>query len=523
MNTDDYQSVARAGLGRHLEFGRLDVPRQRAPQRHAANQPKAVPLGETPKDHRALPGRCPFPAIPRLPILAALSLLALGTGCHVLQTAVNAPGQTVRAITPGRKGAHRVDPIEVQQTLLRFADEFSTRMIIGVDKCRRGTNAMSAAEALQWKIAFGTETCAIASGPNAVANLLDLTVFVTVARMALEEHWQPKVFGESALPMLESCRDAETEVWRLAGAVLSSEQQRELRQSIAAWHRQNPLPESVLAANALGFASRVAGGSQDQAAKSGSVFSLLRVDPLAGMDPAVREIAQTRLFAERALFLAQRMPMLLRWQTELLSLNAVAMPAVQQLVSNSTQIAVSVDRLSAVAEKLPGQVSGEREAIVKALQAQESTLTPLVNEVRQTLTAGAQMSTSLNTTLTTFDALMTRFGVGATNRGSLPGSNTEPFRIQDYGETAGKLEAAARQLTELLQTIDRTLGSTNLSQLAAQATPAVQQAQTGGQELVNYAFWRGILLLAIALLAALLYRFLAAWLMPATSSKPNSP
>ena len=184
-----------------------------------------------------------------------------------------------------------------------------------------------------------------------------------------------------------------------------------------------------------------------------------------------------------------------------------------------------------VGEHLPARLqhmarqekSGEREAIVKALQAQESTLTPLVNEVRQTLTAGAQMSTSLNTTLTTFDALMTRFGVGATNRGSLPGSNTEPFRIQDYGETAGKLEAAARQLTELLQTIDRTLGSTNRSQLAAQATPAVQQAQTGGQELVNYAFWRGILLLAIALLAALLYRFLAAWLMPATSSKPNSP
>jgi hypothetical protein len=40
---------------------------------------------------------------------------------------------------------------------------------------------------------------------------------------------------------------------------------------------------------------------------------------------------------------------------------------------------------------------------------------------------------------------------------------------------------------------------------------------------VDYAFWKGILLVAIALAAALLYRFLSKRLMPATDSKPNSP
>ena len=247
-----------------------------------------------------------------------------------------------------------------------------------------------------------------------------MTVFVTVTRMALEEHWQPKVFGESALPMLESCRNAETEIWRLAGTVLKPEQQTELRQAIEVWHRQNPLPESVLAARAVGFASQVAEASKADTAKPGSVFDLLKVDPLSGLDPAVREIAQTRLFAERALFVTQKMPMLLRWQTELLSVNAVEMPAVQQLVTNSTQIAASVERFARVAEQLPGQVSTEREEILKALQAQENKLTPLVNEVRQTLTAGSQMSTSLNTTLTTFDAVMKRFGVGETNNAGPP-------------------------------------------------------------------------------------------------------
>ena len=68
-------------------------------------------------------------------------------------------------------------------------------------------------------------------------------------------------------------------------------------------------------------------------------------------------------------------------------------------------------------------------------------------------------------------------------------------------------------MTELLQTLDQTLGSTNLAKLAAQIGPAVQQAQTGGKEVVDYAFWKGILLVAIALVAALLYRFLSARLM----------
>ena len=437
-----------------------------------------------------------------------LLLLTLGAGCRLIQGVAEAPGQAVRAVTPGQKGKHAPDPVEVQQTLLRFADEYSTRMVIGVDKLRRGTNAPDPAEILKWKIALGTETVSIAAGQNAVANLLDMTVFVTMMRTALEERWQPEVFGESARPMLESARSGETEIWRLVGTILTPEQQAELRRSIDLWHSQNPLPESVLAVSSLGIASQLAEASKDNAAKSSSVFNLLKVDPLSGLDPAVREIAQTRMFAERALFVTQKMPMLLRWQTELLSVNAVDMPAVRQLVTNSTQIAASVDRFARVAEQLPGQVSTEREEILKALQAQEKDVTSLMS-------SGTQFSASLNTTLTTLDALMKRFGVGETNSAGPPKTNAEPFRIQDYAQTAAQLEATARQLTELLVTLDRTLGSTNLLQLSAQVGPVVQQARTGGKEIVDYAFWKGILLVVIALLAALIYRFLSARLISA--------
>jgi len=100
----------------------------------------------------------------------------------------------------------------------------ASRMTFGIERLQRGTNALSHAESLRWKLAFNSAVCSIASGPNAVASLLDMTVFVTEARMSLEEYWQPKVFGDSALPMLENCRTAEVEIWKLADRVLKLDQ-----------------------------------------------------------------------------------------------------------------------------------------------------------------------------------------------------------------------------------------------------------------------------------------------------------
>jgi hypothetical protein len=322
---------------------------------------------------------------------------------------------------------------------------------------------------------------------------------------------------------VESCRDSETNICLLAVTVLEPEQQAELRAAIEAWTGENPPWESMIDARSSGFTARLAeAGKADKNARS-SGFSLLMVDPLSGLDPATREIAQTRLFAERALFVTQWMPTLLRWQTELLGLNAVAMPEVQQLVANSTQIAASVERFAALAEKLPGQISAEREAIVGDLQTQEKNLTPLVEQVQQTLTAGTEMSASLKTTIATFDGLMKRFGVGETNQAGPPDTNSQPFQILDYAQTATRIELMAWQLTELVRTLDQTLGDTNLARLSAQVSPIVQQAQAGGKEIVDYAFWKVILTIGIALLAALIYRFLSPRLIPATRATTNSP
>lgn len=433
-------------------------------------------------------------------MLAAL----FGSGCHLVKNTAELPARAVTTMVPGQAKKQSPDPVELQQTLQRFADGFSLQMVAAADQLRLGTNALAASDVLRIKIGFTTETTSIAASPNAFANLIDMAAFVTVTRMAIEEHWMPVAFGHSAQPMLISCQSAESTIWQLVARTLGTNQQAELRETIQIWRSRNPISDRMLGARTLELSREVLGKSRSDATSTGSgnVLGLLMLDPLAGMDPAIREIAQTRLFAERALYVAQKMPTVLRWQTELLSFNATETPAVQQLVSNSTAISATLERFATVAEKLPDQVSSEREEILKALKDQEKGLSELMN-------AGTDMSDSLNTTLTTFDALMKRFGVGETNNAAPASTNAEPFRIQDYTATAAQLDATARQLTELLVTLDRTLGSTNIAALTDKVSPAVEKAEAGGKAVVDYAFWKGVLLVMIALVAALVYRFAA--------------
>jgi hypothetical protein len=429
----------------------------------------------------------PVPQPVNYPLLSALLLLALlGTGCRMVQNTAELPGKTVGMVAnAGKSRPPTVDPVEVQQTVLRFADEFSAAMVVGVDKLRRGTNAMDPAEVLQWKLALDTETTSIASGPNPCANFLDLTVFVTVTRIALEDHWRSKVFGESADPMLGSCRGVETNLWLFAGRMLTVTQQVELRAAIQNWRAHNPQPESVLGARAVGFASQVAGSDT---AKLGSVFNLLSLDPLAGMDPAVREIAQSRMFAERALYAARKLP-------------RVMLPAVQQITT-------SVESFGKVADQLPKLVNDQREAAIKqifdnlatertnlvaTLAADDLKLRATLGELRQTLDAGNELLKSADTTTKTLDQFMGRFDAGTNAPPPVVNTNARPFDILDYATTAKEVTTTIKELNATITSLDR-------------AVPQIQKAgetfEAAGNRLLNRVFLIGAGLILLLLVGA---------------------
>lgn len=437
-------------------------------------------------------------------------LVTLICGCRVVQTTADLPGKTVRAVS-GKPASTGFDPVLLQQRLMRFTDDFAGSMLVAIDALREGTNAPNPIELQRLRLNCVGGCFVVVSGPNEMMNLVDLYRLVSLTRALVEEQWLPGPYGESARPMLEACQRAETNITQIAASVLNPEQLEELRASVAHFKQEHPDIRGALFTRGLGVNAETSTARQTTGDSGGGILNLLMIDPLAGLDPAARELAETRLFAERALYVAQRTPMLLRWQSELLVLETAEMPAIRDVRTNADRISATLERTGAVAEQIPSLLRSEREQWTKTIVAQETQLTNLAAQVKVTLDAGTKMSDSVNTTLTTMQRLHESLESGGAKQSNSPAAETEPFRILDYAETAQRIESAADRLTGLLLTLDQTLGSTNLASLAIQVTPAVQQAQAGGRDLVDYAFRKAVLLVgiscALVLGSALVFRW----------------
>jgi len=432
--------------------------------------------------------------------LSLLLLLCL-TSCSILKT----PQKVVEAVVPTTRSS-QPDLVQLQVELQRFSDDFAGRTTQALDEYAKKTGTEQARIlALELKLRSLSAMISVVSGPNPNANLLDVVTMNTLTRKMVEDYWIKTPGGQAFEAWLENAKALETSAWNIATTVLKPEQIHELRTSINEWYDRNPQLRDGFLARPHELVALMA--TQHKGMPDiNSVFSFVGLDPTIGLDPAVREVTQTRLFAERAMFTIQRMPFLLRFQTELLAYQLVDIPEVRLVLTNTVSISQSAERISRTTAELPELITTERKAILEALQQQEGKLRELSESLNQTLISGEKMSTSLNTTLTTFDGLMKRFGVGEPDTNAVAGAdtNSKPFNILDYGEVAQKVGFMAEDVTKLLVTANENV--TQLTRLSDDATKRVDRA-------VDRAFHRGILLIVIFLvgsvLAALTYRALS--------------
>jgi hypothetical protein len=433
-------------------------------------------------------------------------IIALSPGCSLLR----APQAMVTAVSSVGQ-SKPPDPLELQVQEQRFADDAMTQTAQALDEYARQVGTESArVEALRLKVVLGSTLVNTASGPNPNANLMDLVFGAWLTRKTIEDYWMLTPNGPAFKPWLETSRRLETNVWEIAASVLKPAQVNELREAIRQWYAQNPDVRFGFFIRPHDFASLMR-TSQGQGTGGSSVFSLAGLDPMAGLDPAVREITRTRLFAERALFVLQRMPFLVRLQADLLAHEVVAQPEVQLALTNTTRLSDSMDRISRAADsvsqtaaQLPDRISAERKEILAALDQQEGKLRDLAAEVNRSLVSADKMSSSLTITITNFDALMKRFGVGEPGTNAAPATNSPPFNILDYGQVAQQVGAMATNLNTLL-------GSVN--QNVPQIERLSQTATADAQKVVDHAYHLGLVLIAVLLaglvVAGLVYRFFA--------------
>jgi hypothetical protein len=399
---------------------------------------------------------------------------------------------------------------EVQLKVMRYADDYSGRMRDPLEALNR--QAASPEERLaahDWRIMQSTAAYTIASGPNPMVNALDMIVLASLSRMVVEDSEVGGLSGARAAPLLQVHRDLEQQAWVLVDGVANSDQMNQLRALIVQWRAEHPAARSVSQVRLADFAS-IPGQRSDAADGGGGVFALIGLDPLSNLDPAVKELEQTRLLAERTIYYLQRAPSLLDMQIERLAYQLAIMPEAKQTLAGVERVSIAAEAIGDLTTDAPTIIARERHALVAdltaTLQTEQARLQALLVEVRSVLQAGEQTSESVGTTVAALDTFVARFKP----KDVQPDASVAParrFDITDYAQTARELGSTAQDLQALLVQLDTS--SAGVERLAGTTKQALQ-------DVVDRAFWRGIALvgaLAIAaLFAALAYRSITAFL-----------
>ena len=429
---------------------------------------------------------------------ALIVLLAAGVSCSLLPRKVSP--------TEKRLAESGLTIDSLQTEVLRFADDYVESVGHAADGAAKALNTRQAeVSALKWKIDQATAAYADATGDNPVWNVLDLTVLATVSRMVIGDAKAREEFGEAIEPLIRTHAALERSAWALAAVLLSPQQAEELQNLIVQWRKENPTERSVTGARFRDFAvslgkAQAAGGRQ----KPSSIFSMLYLDPFAGLSPTTVAIEQSRQLAERVVAYAERAPTLMRWQAELLSLQIQQQPGPSEVISNTTRVSTSIESIARTAEGIPelvdvqrkaaieqifAGVTAEREAILAELEAKEATIETLLGQLRETMNAGGAMGTSLTETIRSLDAFV-HYVSPPTDPNAPPKPAGKPFDPLDFGKAATEVGGMARDLNTLLRT-------------ANDSAPAIAKigAQTGDdlKKVIDHAFWKGLILILVFL------------------------
>jgi methyl-accepting chemotaxis protein len=304
--------------------------------------------------------------------------------------------------------------------------------------------------------------------------------------------------------IVDAFKKMENDAWNLASQVMTPQQLEELKVLILDWYAENPGQHAVDYIRFSDFGDIGKKPNLKEIQKPGGL--------LAPIQEATQAADQIRMTSERAMFLATKMQLIAGFQLELVYNQLVMQPEVVNVLDNVTKFRETGERFGTLFEKLPEEIAGEREALMKAFDVRESKIRGILGEVQETLdrvdvsfanlqktTVEAQrILTGAEKTGLVFQNLVQSVDQLATKFTSKESKKpTMPFDIKDYSEILTKLQDTVQQMNELVNNVNQT-GS-------PMVTNMVEQFNDAADRRVDHIFWRlAQLILIISLLAMII-------------------
>ena len=429
----------------------------------------------------------------------------------------------------GKRGAQDPQAITdavLQADLMSYADRYASIAAQAIEDVERLEPPPNLRRTVMGDLVFSAAAAfTIAAEVDPQIALLDMVVMATLGRMIYEEIRLPE-HGSYVEPVMVAMTKLEDQAWRIADPVLTTTQKTELLERIETFHITNPELTSFSHLRFADFPSKRESSSL-KATSSGGIFKSVR--------RMTDQVEQTRMLAERAMYLSTRLPLLGGGFADIWLSNLSFNPAVEDVLGDVSTFAEVSERLAVVAEQLPQTITDERsrtilqladeisaerkktvdhvfvniakerKLILDRLVAEEQRLTGVITELRTTIEAGNQLTLSV-------DALAERLDLGVEADTAIDGEPAKPFVIEDYRQTLIQASAAIHDLNELVGSTHQLVDSDGAERLVPEVTAAIADVGSMGQEMIDRIFYRAVVFIVLALVgfiaARLAYRLL---------------
>lgn len=289
-------------------------------------------------------------------ILATAAILSNVAACTRLPEKAVSP--RLSNLEEKDPGPQRLTPEELQRELFQFVDRY--RKLVG-QVCDEGVGRSANADMRvlyqATKTSYVSAAVSVATSPRLIDALRDLLIMLTLQRMVWESGAKGRIPPADADSVARVLSMLETQIYDLAKRVMPSEAIVKMRNLTVKWRGENPDQHYVAYVRFQNL-----GASPDAEEVNEIISSGAFLEPV---EAVAREAHEARLLAERTLYLANRMPMLIEWQTTLAYQRMAASPEAAGVLDNLDRYRAVLERVSLEINELPQKVAAERRTLVE--------------------------------------------------------------------------------------------------------------------------------------------------------------
>jgi hypothetical protein len=433
-------------------------------------------------------------------MVALVALVALA-GCFKTTPPQAPPTITMGAIPEGQQ---TITPPELVAMTEGLADSYVGTINTALNTIQSGQPTGDVRTNAQWlRVFVATTAYSVATSPNPQIGLIDLTCNISVQHRIWSNGLAQERFGDQAGEVIQAYDQIDTQAWNTLGRLYSPQQLAILRDGIQRWIDDHPNYKSLPFVNLPALA------------RYRDVTLLTTPGGLKVLAPvaeAARAAMELRLLGERSLYLAQRFPYIINWQSELFLYKTLETPEARTLLDNTTVFASSADRLAGLAEQVPNTT------------VMQQTLAELNGTMKDSLPLLVTMRGvvgDLNQTLEGVDHLLAPFQTPAVGGG--PPSRT--FEVNQYSAALRELGSSMREMNNLLVNTRALVTSPELGQRLDQMQ-AITNAGTPritdqGNRFIDRLFWRGVILVVVLIAGLIVYRAASLWMTRRFPPRPQ--